>query len=40
MADKESILKREAGHFDSELSRRSHVDEDAINRFPQMECNT
>ena len=37
--DKEAILKRWAEHFDSVLNRPSSINDDAINRLPQMECN-
>ena len=39
LTDKEAILKRWAGHFDSVLNRPSSVNDDAINRLPQVECN-
>ena len=37
--DKEAILKRWAEHFDSVLNRPSSINDDAINRLPQAECN-
>ena len=37
--DKEAILKRWAEHFDSVLNRLSSINDDAIKRLPQMECN-
>ena len=39
LTDKESILKRSAEHFDSVLNQPSSINEDAINRLPQVECN-
>ena len=39
LTDKEAILKRWAEHFDSVLNRPSSVNDDAINRLPQVECN-
>ena len=32
-------MKRWAEHFDSVLNRPSSINDDAINRLPQMECN-
>ena len=39
LIDKEAILKRWAEHFDSVLNRPSSINDDAINRLPQVECN-
>ena len=39
LTDKEAILKRWAKHFDSVLNRPSSINDDAINRLPQVECN-
>ena len=39
LTDKEAILKRWAKHFDSVLNRPSSINDDAINRLLQMECN-
>ena len=39
LADKESILKRWTEHFYSVLNRPSSINEDAIDRLPQIECN-
>ena len=39
LTDKEAILKRWAEHFDSVLNRPSSINDDAINRLPQVECN-
>ena len=39
LADKEAILKRWAEHFNSVLNRQSSINEDAIDRLPQIECN-
>ena len=39
LTDKEAILKRWAEHFDSVLNRPSSVNDAAINRLPQVECN-
>ena len=39
LTGKESILKRWAEHFDSVLNRPSSINNDAINRLPQVECN-
>ena len=39
LTDKEAILKRWAEHFDSVLNRPSFINDDAINRLPQVECN-
>ena len=36
---KEAILKRWAEHFNSVLNRPSSINEDAIDRLPQIECN-
>ena len=46
LTDKGAILKTRAEHFntklllDSVLNRPSQINEDAINRFPQGDCNT
>ena len=37
--DKEAILKRLAEHFDGVLNRPSSINDEAINRPPQVECN-
>ena len=39
LTDKETILKRWAEHFDSVLNRPSSINDEAINRLPQVECN-
>ena len=39
LTDKEAILKRWAEHFDGVLNRPSSINDEAINRLPQMECN-
>ena len=39
LTDKEVILKRWTEHFDSVLNRPSSINDDAINRLPQVECN-
>ena len=39
LTDKDAILKRWAEHFNSVLSRQSSVNDNAINRLPQIECN-
>ena len=39
LTDKDAILKRWAEHFDSVLNRPSSVNDNAINRLPQIECN-
>ena len=39
LTDKEAILKRRAGHFDGVLNRPSSINDEAINRIPQVECN-
>ena len=39
LTDKEAILKRWADHFDSVLNRASSINDDAINRLPEVECN-
>ena len=39
LTDKEAILKRWAKHFNSVLNRPSSINEDAIDRLPQIECN-
>ena len=39
LADKEAILKRWAEHFDGALNRPSSINDEAINRLPQVECN-
>ena len=36
---KEAILKRWAEHFDGILNRPSSINDEAINRLPQVECN-
>ena len=39
LTDKEAILKRWAELFDSVLNRPSSINDEAINRLPQVECN-
>ena len=39
LTDKEAILKRWAQHFDGILNRPSSINDEAINRLPQVECN-
>ena len=39
LTDKEAILERWAEHFNSVLNRPSSINEDAIDRLPQIECN-
>ena len=39
LTDKDAILKRWAEHFNSVLNRPSSVNDNAINRLPQIECN-
>ena len=39
LTDKEAILKRWAEHFDGVLNRTSSINDEAINRLPQVECN-
>ena len=39
LTDKEAILERWAEHFNSVLNRPSSINEDAIDRHPQIECN-
>ena len=39
LTDKEASLKRWAEHFDSVLNRPPSINDDAINRLPQVECN-
>ena len=39
LTDKDAILKRWAEHFNSVLNRPSSINEDAIDRLPQIECN-
>ena len=36
---KEAILKRWAEHFDGVLNRSSSINDEAINRLPQVACN-
>ena len=36
---KEAILKMSAEHFNIVLNRPSSINEDAIDRLPQIECN-
>ena len=38
LTDKETILKRRAEHFDGVLNRSS-INDEAISRLPQVECN-
>ena len=37
--DKDAILERWTEHFNSVLNRPSSVNDNAINRLPQIECN-
>ena len=39
LTDKEAVLKRWAEHFDGVLNRPSSINDEAINRLPQVECN-
>ena len=39
LTDKDAILKRWAEHFNSVLNCPSSVNDNAINRLPQIECN-
>ena len=39
LTDKEAILRRWAEHFDGVLNRPSSINDEAINRLPQVECN-
>ena len=39
LTDKDAILKRWAEQFNSVLKRQSSVNDNAINRLPQIECN-
>ena len=39
LTDKETILERWAEHFNSVLNRPSSINEGAIDRLPQIECN-
>ena len=39
LTDKEAILKRWAEHFKSVLNRPPSINEDAIDRLPEIECN-
>ena len=39
LTDKVAILKRWAEHFNGVLNRPSSINEDAIDRLPQIECN-
>ena len=39
LTDKEAILKRWAEHFGGFLNRPSSINDEAINRLPQVECN-
>ena len=39
LTDKQVILKRWAEHFDGVLNRPSSINDEAINRLPQVECN-
>ena len=39
LTDKEAILEMWAEHFNSVLNRPSSINEDAIDRLPQIECN-
>ena len=39
LTDKETIFKRWAEHFDGVLNRPSSINDEAINKLPQVECN-
>ena len=39
LTDKEAILERWTEHFDGVLNRPSSINDEAINRLPQVECN-
>ena len=39
LTDKGAILKRWAEHFDGVLNRPSSINDEPINRLPQVECN-
>ena len=39
LLDKEAILKRWAEHFDGVLNRSSSINDDTLNRLPQVACN-
>ena len=39
LTGKKAILKRWAEHFDGVLNRPSSINDEAINRLPQVECN-
>ena len=39
LTDKEAILKRWTEHFDGVLNQPSSINDEAINRLPQVECN-
>ena len=39
LTDKEAILKRWAEHFDGVFNRPSSINDEAINRLPEVECN-
>ena len=39
LIDKEAILKRWVEHFNSVLKQPSSINEDAMDRLPQIECN-
>ena len=39
LTDKHAFLKRWAEHFNSVLNRPSSINDNAINRLPQIECN-
>ena len=39
LTDKEAILKKWAEHFDFVLNQPSSINDEAINRLPQVECN-
>ena len=39
LTDKDAVLKRWAEHFDGVLNRPSSINDEAINRLPQVECN-
>ena len=39
LTDKEAILKRWVEHFDGVLNRPSSINDEAIKRLPQVQCN-
>ena len=39
LTDKEAVLKRWAEHFDGVFNRPSSINDEAVNKLPQVECN-